>query len=149
MVRLVWLWLAQKVLRRLHGDNWLRGPNDRAPAVSLGLQPGELVRIKSRSDMQETLDHDRGNRGLRICYEMTRFCGGSDEVEGPVDRIINEQTGEMLEMRNTVMLRDLRAPGHATPHVGCLCADEIGDCGREELMYWREAWLERVGDAKS
>ena len=26
----------------------------------------------------------------------------------------------------------------------CLCAGQLGDCPRGELMYWREIWLERV-----
>ena len=143
ILRLLVLWFWQRVLRAVHGDQWLRGPHERAPVVSLDLQPGESVRIKSRSEMEATLDHKRTNRGLKVCYEMTRCCGGEAEVRDRVDRMINERTGQMLELRNTVTLRNIKKRT-TMPDSQCLCANETGDCPRGELMYWREIWLERA-----
>lgn len=142
IVKLGTLWIWQKVLRRLHGDGWLRGPHVRAPAASLGLEPGDPVRIKSRADLVATLDHHQSNRGMRICYEMTRCCGAQADVDRRLDRIISERTGEMIEIRDTVTLRD-RRNNMPLGDQDCLCADETGDCPRGELMYWREIWLER------
>jgi hypothetical protein len=137
------VWLKFKALRRIHGPDWLRGPHERAPIVALGLQPGERVRIKGPDEMVATLDRHRGNRGMRICAEMTR-CGGAEGiVRERVDRMIIERTGEMREIRNTVSLRDVRGPG-MTGEGQCFCYGELGDCPRGELMYWREAWLERL-----
>ena len=148
MLRLVALWFWQRVLRAVHGDQWLRGPHERAPVVSLNLEPGESVRIKSRSEMEATLDHKRTNRGLRVCHEMTRCCGGQAEVRERVDRMINERTGQMIELRNTVSLRNIRKKRTTMPDSQCLCAYETGDCPRGELMYWREIWLERVSSSE-
>ena len=94
--RLWGLWFWQRVLMRAwlrarHGDEWLRGPHERAPVVSLNLEPGESVRIKSRSELEATLDRKRANRGLRPCYEMMRCCGGQAEVRDRVDRMIDER----------------------------------------------------------
>jgi hypothetical protein len=137
-------WLWHSVLVRMHGDAWLRGPHERAPVASLNLEPGESVRIKSRSELEATLDHKRSNRGLRVCSEMTRCCGAQAEVRDRVDRMIHERTGKMIELSNTVSLRNVRKNGTTMPDSQCLCANETGDCPRGELMYWREIWLERT-----
>jgi hypothetical protein len=144
ILRFLVLWSWQRVLRAAHGDQWLRGPHERAPVVSLNLEPGESVRIKSRSEMEATLDHKRTNRGLQICYEMTRCCGGQAEVRDRVDRMIDERTGKMIELSNTVTLRNIRKKRTTMPDSQCLCGNETGDCPRGELMYWREIWLERA-----
>jgi hypothetical protein len=143
ILRLLGPWVRQRLLSRVHGGRTLRGPHEHTPAATLGLKRGEAVRVKSRAQIMETLDQRGTNRGLRICEEMTRCCGASAEVDNIVDRIIDERTGEMREIRNTVTLRNIRGP-KMTCDPGCLCADAPGDCPRGELMYWREIWLERV-----
>jgi hypothetical protein len=134
--------LRQRVLKWLRGDNWLRGPHKQTPMQSLNLQPGELVRVKSRAEIVKTLDHRMSNRGLGLCHEMMRCCGREAKVRYRVDRLINERTGVMREITDTVTLSDVR--GHRSLAEECLCAGEPGDCPRGELMYWREIWLERV-----
>jgi hypothetical protein len=96
--------------------------------------------------MEATLTPGASNRGLKICYEMTRYCGGKAEVRDRVDRIIDERTGKMRELRNTVTLRNLHGRIMKLRELECLCADETGDCPRGDLMYWREIWLERAND---
>jgi hypothetical protein len=131
----------QRMLRHLGCDDWIRGPHKQTPTQSLNLQPGELVRVKSRKQIAQTLSHRSSNRGLSICYEMVRCCGREAEVRYRVDRLINETTGVMREITDTVALsmRDCGSLGEE-----CFCAGEPGDCPRGELMYWREIWLERV-----
>jgi hypothetical protein len=142
VLRLFALWFWQKLLRRATGDRSLSGPHGRAPSDSLGLKPGEVVRIKSRAEIVETLDHRRSNRGLYFCNEMTRCCGHEAEVRYRVDRFIDERSGRMQELSNTVALQNV---GHRKGlGEDCLCYDQLGDCPRGGLMYWREIWLERV-----
>src|SRR5581483_8203851 len=143
VMKLVVLWSWQRLLRVAHGKQWLLGPHERTPTVSLDLKPGDGVRVKSRAEMVATLDYRGRNRGMGICYEMTRYCGGQAEVRERVDRIINERTGKMQEIRDTVTLRNLRTKT-MTLRDECLCFNELGDCPRGELMYWREIWLERA-----
>ncbi|MCA1695102.1 MAG: hypothetical protein LC749_10385, partial [Actinobacteria bacterium] len=101
LLKLLTIWSWQRFLRKIHCDEWLRGPHQRAPAASLGLAPGDPVRIKSRAEMVATLDHERRNRGLGICYEMTRYCGAHAEVRSRLNRMIDERTGEMRDIRDT------------------------------------------------
>jgi hypothetical protein len=58
--------------------------------------------------------------------------------------MIDERTGEMREVRDTVILRNVRSKTMILRDSDCLCAYVLGDCPRGELMYWREIWLERA-----
>ena len=136
-------WLRYRIPRAFLGHNSLRGTNTRTPLAVLDLQPGELVRVKSRAEIAATLDANGKNRGMALCEEMTRLCGREAEVRIQVDRIIEEKTGKMRPMSHSVMLRNLK--GDPTACEECLCHTEMGDCARGELMYWREIWLERAG----
>ena len=140
--RLFAVWFWQRMLRAAGCDEWLRGRDQRTPTESLNLQPGELVRVKSRAEIAQTLDRKIANRGMGFCYEMTRCCGHEAEVRYRVDRIIDEKTGTMRELSNTVTLRSIG--GARALEDECSCYGEPGDCPRAGLMYWREIWLERV-----
>lgn len=138
-------WIRYRVPRHFQGDSSLRGPNARTPLEVLDLQPGEIVRVKSRARIAETLDAIGRNRGMGICEEMTRLSGQKVEIRRRVTRIIDEKTGRMRPMQHTVQLRDL--PGAPIACDECLCHSEMGDCPRGDLMYWREIWLERTQDS--
>lgn len=136
------LWGSNRLRRAATGEPWFRGPHKRTPRESLDLQPGDLVRVKSRAEIVQTLDDNSRNRGLSIWYEMTRCCDSLAEVRYRVDRIIDERTGKMRELHDTVTLKNLR--NNETQCDECLCQGELGDCPRGELLYWREIWLERA-----
>ena len=53
----------------------------RTPTEHLDLQPGELVRIKSREEIMATLDGNLLNRGMGFDAEMSRFCGRTARVK--------------------------------------------------------------------
>ncbi len=143
LLKLFLLFMMQRLRRILGGNNFLRGRNKRTPTESLGLIPGEKVRIKSRMEIVETLDARRRNRGMTVCYEMTRCCGSEAEVGIRVHRIIDERTGEMRNLQNTVTLEN-KGCTPSIDHNDCLCYDQLGDCPRGEKFFWREIWLERI-----
>ena len=135
--RLLVRWIRNEML-----DRWLSGPNRKTPSVSLGLQPGDRVRIKSRAEVAKTLNPKGRNRGMGISWETTRCCGRVAEVDRRVDRLIDERTGQMHEIANTVALKNIG--GDKRLGEECMCAHQLGDCPRGEHMYWREIWLERL-----
>jgi hypothetical protein len=51
VLKLFALWFWQRILRAAGCDDWLRGPHQRTPTRSLHLEPGELVRIKTRAQI--------------------------------------------------------------------------------------------------
>ncbi len=141
VLRLLAQWIVTRWLRMAGADDWLRGPNKHTENLPLNLKPGEIVRIKSRARLVETLNQKQRNRGLGFCYEMTRCCGKEAEVRFRVDRLIDERTGVMRELSNTVTLKNIGRS--KTLGEECLCEAQVGDCPRGELMLWREVWLER------
>jgi hypothetical protein len=125
-----WLWIRG-------GASWgfVRGRlTGRTPSGSLDLQPGELVRIRSKAEIEATLDVNRLNRGMGFEEEMARYCGTTARVLNRVDRCIDERTGRMLTMKSPCIVLE-----------GVVCAGAYkGNCPREFVPFWREIWLERV-----
>jgi len=107
----------------------LKGNRSKTDREDLNLQPGEWVQVKERSEIQSTLDHEGKNRGLQFSADMLPFCGGKYKVAGKVNKIIDMESGKMINIRNTVILEE----------VTC---QRFG-CYRANLLYWREIWLRR------
>ncbi|WP_113705298.1 hypothetical protein [Nonomuraea lactucae] len=110
------------------------GRPGRTPTGTLDLQPGELVRIRSKQEIVGTLDHRRHNRGLGFEEEMARHCGRTARVAARVERCVDERTGELLQMKNPCIILD-----------GVFCGGFYSvNCPREFVPFWREIWLERI-----
>ena len=106
----------------------------RTPKATLDLQPGELVRVKSREEILATLDRKGTNRGLSFDGEMLKYCGTQARVLRRVRRIIDEPTGKMLSFNSDCIVLE-----------GVICAADFHQyCPRSIYPYWREIWLERV-----
>lgn len=107
------------------------------PAAKLDLRPGDVVRIKSKDEIIATLDESNKNRGLSFDDEMIKYCGRTARVHARVNRLIDEHTGKMVEIKSDCIILD-----------GIFCtADYHRFCTRSIYTYWREIWLERVANA--
>jgi len=108
-------------------------PNSGPPAI-IDLQPGEVVRVKRKSEIEQTLDHNSRNRGLWFDGDMHRFSGGEYRVATRVEQLIDEKSGKMVHLRNPcIVLESVSATG-----------EYLAFCPQNERIFWREAWLERV-----
>jgi hypothetical protein len=126
-------------LRFREGLDWgfVKGSLTRTPIGHTNLQPGELVRIKSKAEIMATLNKDLRNRGLGFEEEMARHCGRQARVLRRVDRCIDESTGRMLQMQNPCIVLD-----------GIMCEGAYNaNCPRSIYAFWREIWLDRVEDS--
>ncbi|PZW40800.1 hypothetical protein C8P66_1236 [Humitalea rosea] len=106
----------------------------------LGLQAGEWVEVRSAAEIRRTLDARGFNRGLSFSGpEMLPACGKRFRVRARVNRIIDEPTGRMLEMKHDCITLE-----------GLVCTGDRSAgrwfCSREIYPYWREAWLKRPND---
>lgn len=111
------------------------------PKEVLGLQPGELVEVKSAEEIMRTLDAKGMNRGMAFDTEMLPFCGKQYRVKVRVERLIDERSGAMMTM-NT--------PGVILENAACLGNfhhDRLF-CPRAIYPFWREIWLKRVGSTE-
>jgi hypothetical protein len=99
----------------------------------LNLQPGEWVEVKSREEIEETLNSDSRLRGLGFSLDMIPFCGKHFRVTSRVERMILEWTGELKQLRDTVALDTVHCDGSS-----------CRGCPRNCFFLWREDWLKRV-----
>jgi hypothetical protein len=123
-----------RIRRKVLGE-YARGSNKSTPVEGMDLQPGEWVEVKSMEEIVGTLNEAGHNRGLYFSPDMRLFCGGRYRVNGRLDKIISDGTGQMRQLRNTVSLE------------GTLCNCpyiNVGGCSRIDIVYWRENWLRRV-----
>ncbi|MEV0583065.1 hypothetical protein [Nonomuraea sp. NPDC050310] len=106
----------------------------RTPVANLDLETGELVRVRSMDEIAETLDAGLRNRGMAFADDLTEFCGKTGRISGRIDRLIEESSGRMIEMKTPSLVID-----------GFVCPGRRSfNCPRSHLAYWREIWLERV-----
>jgi len=129
--------LSLRIQRLLVGEKppLLGGRLKRTPSATLNLQPGEPVEVKSKEEILATLDFMGRNRGLYFTPEMVKYCGKKLRVLKQLDKMVNEKTGELRKISNTVLLQGSTCDGKA--HGGC-----------QRLCYclWREIWLTRVNE---
>ena len=123
---------VKKALRR---NDSAAGPCKKTPVDVLNLQPGDQAKVKSIEKILETLDARGCNRGLWFDpAEMKPFCGQTLTVTRRIDRIIDEGSGELLEMKvPSIVLNETQCSGLHRRF-----------CSRAMLHFWREVWLERV-----
>lgn len=117
----------------------VHGRLTKTPVKRLDLQPGERVRVRTRPEIRQTVDRGGRNRGLSFDVEMTPYCGRSMRVQRRVNRLIDDWTGQMLDLpSDCIVLED--APCMGIYH---------GLCTRRTDMYWREIWLEREAPSQA
>jgi hypothetical protein len=119
----------------------LKGPGSRSTAVEpLNLQPGDLVQVRSPTEIAATLDESGHTLGLSFDREMLPYCGRTLRVKDRVQRIIDDRTGRMLKIsKDCLILEGAVCSGERTP----------GNwfCPRQIYPFWREAWLSRVEES--
>ena len=105
--------------------------SDTSPHLQLDLQPGQVVRVKTKKEIESTLNRDRRNRGLSFSGDLLVDCGGSYHVAASIHRVVHEGTGELLTMKNpSILLEGVHSMG------GPLLIPQ------NEYFFWREIWLE-------
>jgi hypothetical protein len=108
---------------------------NKTPGDRLDLRPGEVVEVKSKEEISQTLNRRNKNRGLWFDVEMLKFCGRRFPVRGHVRKMIDEHSGKMLNLPNDCVVLD-----------GVICDGDYHEfCSRSEFIYWREVWLRRLG----
>jgi hypothetical protein len=114
-------------------------------AAPLNLQPGDLVQVKTKAEIEATLDANGRNRGLFFDREMLPYTGRTFRVRKRVSRFIDDRKGgEMVELKSDCVTLE-----------GVVCSGELSPvrwfCPREIQSFWREVWLRKVepspGDA--
>jgi hypothetical protein len=135
------IWRVAHRLGRTPDLPKVAGP-DRVDGEKLGLEAGDVVEVRSLDEIGATLDANLKHRGLRYSEELTPACGKRFRVKNRVDRLIDENTGRMIELKNDCIVLE-----------GFVCSGDRSAsslfCPREAYPLFREAWLRRVEDDRS
>ena len=102
-----------------------------------GLKAGDWVVIKSKEEIEATLNPQQRNRGLYFDIELLPFCGRKMRLLQKVDKIIDEKNGVMMALPNDCWIVE-----------GAFCAGYQSRrrlfCTREIYPFWREIWFTRA-----
>ena len=98
------------------------------------LKTGDLVRVRSREEIEAMLDRWKELRGCAFLEEMWQYCGSTQRVFQPVERFLDERDYKVKKSKGIVLLEGIICRG--TP--------VFGRCDRSCLLFWREEWLEKV-----
>lgn len=127
---------------KTHSNNLVNkftGRNKRpsAPATSsttTNLKAGDLVRVRSREEIQATLNHWRQLKGCTFMQEMWPYCNTTQRVLKPMERFVDERDLRVKKCKGIILLEGAMCQGTA----------EFGSCDRSCFFFWREEWLEKI-----
>jgi hypothetical protein len=135
---------AQRTLRSVAGavlDLFHRRPlpAEAAPAFpaslpKVPLHAGDQVRVRSKEQIEATLDRWRSLKGCAFLEEMAVYCGTTQRVLKRVERFIDERDFRLKKASGIILLEGLMCSGTST----------TGRCDRACFFFWREEWLDRV-----
>lgn len=98
------------------------------------LNPGDIVRVKSREEIQTTLNLWNQLKGCAFMEEMWAYCGTTQKVLKRVDKFLDERDYLMKKCNGIVILDG----------VFCEGTKDFGPCDRSCFFFWREEWLEKL-----
>jgi hypothetical protein len=104
-------------------------------AATSGVKTGDLVRVRSREEIQATLNFWGQLKGCMFMPEMAPYCGTTQQVLKRMERFVDERDYHVKVSQGIVLLEGLNCQG----------TSDYGRCDRACFYFWREEWLEKVG----
>jgi hypothetical protein len=98
------------------------------------LQAGDVVRVRTKEEIEATLNHWHQLKGCRFMPEMEPYCGTTQRVFKRVERFVDERDLRVKRARGIVFLEGVFCTGTA----------DFGPCDRSCFLFWREEWLEKI-----
>jgi len=97
------------------------------------ISPGDLVEVRSKKEILQTLTKRGYNFGLAFSAEMLMLCGKRYRVVNIVKKMIDENTGKMRFMQRTCVTLD-----------SATCKGAFKCCPRGNYHFWRNEWLKKI-----
>ena len=106
-------------------------------AVVARLMSGDLVEVRSQTEILGTLDEKGRLENLPFMPEMLKFCGQRFRISRhALKTCIDDQ--DIRQLDSTLLLEEVRCDG-----------SNHGGCGRACLIFWKEAWLKPLAESRS
>jgi hypothetical protein len=103
-------------------------------APEIHLIAGDWVRVRSKEEIQATLDNWNELRGCAFLANMWQYCGTTQQVLVSMNRFLDERDYKVKKCKGVILLKDVLCEG--TP--------VFGRCDRRCHFFWREEWLEKI-----
>jgi len=138
-----WNYVVKKWLKRLTKffNRITSQPNKSSVALEnkpasppVRLAAGDLVRVRSKEEIESTLDTFKELKGCAFLEQMWEYCGTTQKVFVSMERFLDERDYKVKKIKGVVLLEGLTCRG--TP--------VFGRCDRRCLLFWREEWLEKI-----
>ena len=113
-----------------------KSSNDSINSQPLGLKRGDVVRVRSKEQILQTLDENNKFDGCYFMDEMWQYCGTQHRVLKRVESFYDEANLRMCKARDTFLLEGIYCSGKMQGYKQ--------RCDRQCFSFWKEAWLERV-----
>lgn len=128
-------WL-KKITRRLENGKSSRKIIQQNPNThpDIHLNAGDWVRVRSREEIEATLDRWNELKGCAFLEYMWQYCGTTQRVLQVMERFLDERDYKVKKVRGIVLLEGVLCRG--TP--------VFGRCDRCCHLFWRVEWLEKI-----
>jgi hypothetical protein len=104
-------------------------------AATASLKAGDLVRVRSRQEVEATLDRWKELKGCAFLEYMWQYCDTNQRVLKVMERFLDERDYRVRKCKGVILLEGNIC--HGTP--------TFGRCDRCCHLFWREEWLEKIG----
>ena len=110
-------------------------PEQKVASSRTALKTGDLVRVKSKDEIESTLDRWNELKGCAFLVNMEEYCGTTQRVLQHMERFLDERDYKVKRSKGLILLEGVICTG--TP--------VFGRCDRCCHLFWREEWLEKIG----
>ena len=127
--------LVQLFLNTIERDK--NSPNSEINLEAPIFEAGDLVRVRSKEEIQATLNPWGILKGCKfMTLEMSPYCGTTQRVFKRLERFVDERDYHVKKSHGVVLLDGLYCEG----------TSDYGRCDRSCFYFWREEWLEKVDE---
>lgn len=133
LLRVIGIVLFIKEIRKFKKKKYF---NKLPSPITSDLKPGDLVRVRSKKQILQTLDANNKFDGCFFMAEMWRYCGSKQKVLKKIDYFYDEREGKMYKASNIVLLEGINCSGKLE--------NLMPKCDRNCYLFWKEVWLEKI-----
>jgi len=98
------------------------------------LIPGDMVRVRSKDEIESTLTNWNDLKGCAMMEEMWQYCNTKQRVFKRVGKFLDERDYLIKKCNGIILLEGIICNG----------TKDFGACDRSCFYFWREEWLEKV-----
>jgi hypothetical protein len=111
-------------------------PKYLAPGRSAAIlvQAGDRVRVRSKQEIQATLNRWNQLNRCSFMEEMWPYCGTTQRVLKRVGKFLDERDYLIKKCKGVLILDGVMCQG----------TKDFGACDRSCFFFWREEWLEKI-----